>query len=147
LRADVRKLFTGIIEKHKTKLSILQDILERESDKRYLIKSDSVSTLLNTIEDDNHHFETIDVLDFEISELKSRICEISGIPLQSFKDHITKSNTHLASEYSELISLIDTVLKNLHGERKKIIKEMEEKIVDIGFDIESLRRIMKLKGS
>ena len=147
MRDDVKKLFSGIIEKLSLKLSILQDILERESDKRYLLKSDSAAALLSAIDDDNHHLETIDVLDFEISALRDRICEIAGIPSQSFKDHIGKSNKDLSSEYFELISQIDSVLTDLYRERKRLIQEMEDKIADIGSDIESLRRIMKLKSS
>ena len=147
MRDDVKKLFSGIIEKLSLKLSILQDILERESDKRYLLKSDSAAALLSAIDDDNHHLETIDVLDFEISALRDRICEIAGIPSQSFKDHIEKSNRDLSSEYLELISQIDSVLTDLYRERKRLIQEMEDKIADIGSDIESLRRIMKLKSS
>jgi ABC-type phosphate transport system auxiliary subunit len=147
LRDDVKKLFTDITEKLKIKISILQDILERESDKRYLIRSDSVSQLLNAIENDNYLYEAIDVIDFEISELKNRICEIAGITPQGFQDHISKSNSSLSSEYRTLILRLDGVFKNLYGERKKLIKEMEEKIDTIDFDLESLRRVMKLKGS
>lgn len=147
MRADVKKLFSGIIEKLSLKLSILQDILERESDKRYLLKTDSVAALLSVIDDDNHHLETIDVLDFEISALQNRICEIAGIPSRSLKNHIRKSNADLSSEYFDLISQIDSVLTSLYGERERLIREMEDTIADIGSDIESLRRIMKLKRS
>jgi ABC-type phosphate transport system auxiliary subunit len=147
LRDDVKKLFTDITEKLKIKISILQDILERESDKRYLIRSDLVSQLLNAIEDDNYLYEAVDVIDFEISELKNRICEIAGITAQGFEDHISKSDSSLSSEYRTLILQLDVVFKNLYGERKKLIKEMEEKIDTIEFDIESLRRVMRLKGS
>jgi ABC-type phosphate transport system auxiliary subunit len=147
LRDDVKKLFTDITEKLKIKISILQDILERESDKRYLIRTDSISQLLNAIENDNYLYEAIDVIDFEISELKNRICEIAGITPQGFEDHISQSNSSLSSEYRTLIHRLDGVFKNLYGERKKLIKEMEEKIDTIDFDLESLRRVMKLKGS
>jgi hypothetical protein len=147
LRDDVKKLLTDITEKLRIKISILQDILERESDKRYLLKSDSVSQLLTAIENDNYLYEAIDVIDFEISELKNRICEIAGITPQCFEHHIFKSNSSLSSEYRTLVLQLDGVFKNLYGERKNLIKEMEEKIDTIDFDIESLRRVMKLKGS
>ena len=147
MRDDVKKLLTDITEKLTIKISILQDILERESDKRYLVRSDSVPQLLDAIENDNYLYEAIDVIDFEISELKNRICEIAGISPHGFEHHISQSDSSLSSEYCTLLLQLDGVFKNLYGERKKLIKEMEEKIDTIDFDIESLRRVMKLKGS
>ena len=146
LRDDIKNLLTSIIDKLKKKISILQNIYNSETNKRYLLKSGSISNLLRSIENDNFQFEKIDVFDYEIARLKERICKIAGITIDSFDLHLLKLNSKLYGEYSNLITEINNVLDILFREREELIKRMEENLDNINFDIGSLKKIMRLKG-
>ena len=146
LRDDIKNLLTSIIDRLKNKISILQDIYNSETNKRYLLKSGSISNLLHSIENDNFQFEKIDVFDYEIAGLKERICEIAGIDIDSFDLHLSKLNSKLYGEYSELVMEMNNVIGILSREREELIKDMEEQLDNINFDIESLKNIMRLKG-
>lgn len=145
MRDDVQQILIALTDKLKNKISLLQNIHNREIDKRHLIRSESIDQLLSELKEDDHLFQEIDLLDYEISSLKGKLCEIAGISSSQLQQYIITTDSPPCREYVETIQHLQTLMREVVQDREKSISVMESKYRELQSDITSLHTLLRLK--
>jgi len=145
LRDDVQQILIALTDKLKNKISLLQNIHNREVEKRHLIRSESIDQLLSALKEDDYLFQEIDLLDCEISSLKGKLCEIAGISSSQLHHHLIRTDTLPCREYAETIHHLQKLMKEVVQDRDKSISVMESKYRELQTDITTLNTLLRLK--
>ncbi|GEM_PF-2866712 len=145
MRDDVQQILIALTDKLKNKISLLQNIHNREVEKRHLIRSESIDQLLSALKEDDYLFQEIDLLDCEISSLKGKLCEIAGISSSQLHHHLIRTDTLPCREYAETIHHLQKLMKEVVQDRDKSISVMESKYRELQTDITTLNTLLRLK--
>jgi hypothetical protein len=145
LRDDVQQILIALTDKLKNKISLLQNIHNREIDKRHLIRSESIDQLLSALKEDDYLFQEIDLLDYEISSLKGKLCEIAGISSSQLHQYLIRTDSLPCREYAETIHRLQNLMKEVVQDREKSISFMKSKYRELQTDITTLNTLLRLK--
>jgi hypothetical protein len=145
LRDDLFNLFLQLKEAYNQKLQILETISRNETLLRYFLQSDKINEISDLIREDNELFIAVDSVEFDIQDLISKICKISGIEKDNFNNYFLNRIEDPIPEIKNLKEKTRKQLSELISERNKFIKKMESKLAELKLDIESLNAIRSLK--
>lgn len=143
MRDDVTSLFHSLNKLLRQKLTLLNSVLSREPEKRYLVKTGSYDKLLGEIQDDGEIFNEVDLLDFEITQLKENICDTCGIQADSFDSLFKDEESECTNNYFSLVKDINIVFNEFSEERDRLIQVMSESGKATQDDWESLKKTIK----
>ena len=144
MRGDVETLLKKLYDLYNQKYELLKIIYTGEVNKRYCLKSDNITGLLESIEQDNEIYERVSALGYDIEMLENEICRVSGIGTLHFHNELLNTKEKLFTELKALIKRIQKALADLTVERDKLIGDMEKKRNEIGFDIKFLSNLKRL---
>lgn len=145
LRDDLESLFTDLNLLNQKRLNFFEQIAKNENHKRYYLKSNNITRLLESIEDDNDIIDKLNVLEFEIQEIITKICNIAGIEYTEFERYFTKRKEALIVQHFQLKEEVNKTVSFLVNERDATIKEMNKRMSDIKTDIDSFANLLKFK--
>lgn len=144
MRDDIRALFKSLNSLLPQKLALLNSILSKEPEKRYLVKTGSIDKLLQKIENDDEILGEIDILDYEMTRLRENICDICGIQADSFDSFFENEQSEQASGYFRLYKEIHRILDKLASDREVLLQLMHEKGKSAQADWKSLKKTIQL---
>ncbi|HON79090.1 MAG TPA: hypothetical protein PK544_11400 [Spirochaetota bacterium] len=145
MRDDIQQLALELLKHYENKLALLKKILTSETDKRYYLKTGSFDELEELFSNDNHIIDIVNTIDVDIMNIKSRICNISGIEEKAFERLFFHTQNEVSGELKNKIAEIGKVLTSIQEDRKYLIQNMEQQRNSLKTDIQSLSFYGKFK--
>lgn len=142
LRDDISSLLSEAKCLINRKMELINIIKQSETEKRYLIPTDNSQQLLDLLQKDQDCMEQIELLDFDIQQIKHQIAAIAGMDQFSY-DRL--SPTHEIKEMHDAETRILSSMDSLSKSRQELIEMMERRLEGMNRDINSLSRLNKLK--
>ena len=145
MRDDIQQLALELLKHYENKLALLRKILTSEIDKRYYLKTGSFDELEELFSNDNHIIDIVNTIDVDIMNIKSRICDISGIEEKAFERLFLHTQNEVSGELKNKIAEIGKVLTSIQEDRNYLIQNMEQQRNSLKTDIQSLSFYGKFK--
>ncbi|MBN2039960.1 MAG: hypothetical protein JW864_07970 [Spirochaetes bacterium] len=145
MRDDLSTLFERLVSFFNDKNNLLEQINRNEIQLRYLVKSGNEEEITGLLQSDSDLFVRLDSLEFDIQTLISNICKITGIEKNRFNSFFSKRDEDIIKKVFVTMEASEKKMYDLFKDRKKVIKEMEEKMTSIHNDINTLKFIRRIK--
>jgi len=146
LRDDIRKLFSELSPLYKQKISKLQLLYNSDINNEYLLRSEDLEELLESIVLDDEIINDIDVIDFKISEIVDRLLDKLGLSPAEFSDFLEKSEEDEIKDIYNLRTRERDKIIEVFNRRETLMNSMEKKAASIMKDADELKKIIELKS-
>ncbi len=146
MRDDIQNHFTSINSSLHRKLRLLRDLLEKEREILYSLKTENTDRAADLIESDDALIEEINTLDALVAEKRRLICAAAGIDYSGFHSFFKDIEEEAACEMRRLEESMQPVLKELMEMRITVGDMLAGALGRTGKDIEELERIDRLRN-
>jgi len=147
LRDDVKDLFNNLLKHLDSKKILLNNLLENEKSASDLLKyrNDAEDDLLRIIEDETASIDEINIIDYDISQIKDEINRRYSIDFDKiFKKNYYTSEPEIIN-YKDEVLLHEDILNRIIILKKQNNILMENDQEDLKIQIDELERMSKLK--
>ena len=144
LRDDVKECIIELARRYGDKRELVKKLLLRESDKLHYFKSQNIERIFDLIEGDNEIIEAIDAIDYDISQIETRLSNILGVPAKDIFVHLAAEK----GETEELIFLrrdIGDSIKLLYKQRELLNDRLMSESRRLKNSIDEISRLGRLK--
>ncbi len=146
MRDDVKILLESLLELYGTKHILLQNLHKDIATKLYYCKSGDYSRLSDSIESDHETFTEIDLLDFNISRIRTELCRVMGIKASSLIPILSMGIHPLFRRFLTRVDDVASELRGYTSDHDELIKEMESHKEEINKARKSLLSLIKIAG-
>ncbi len=146
MRDDLLKLFRNLLQFVKQKLKILNILSNNKSQKWSFLNTDKLDQLLDMMAEEENLLDQINSINFEIKELEREICEIAGIENNEFDTLILNIDEKTVIDLKNKRIKIDKIFKDQIADQDEFIVQMNEKLRELGRDVEALSFIKRIKN-
>lgn len=146
LRDDIREQCLEQQALYRKKLQYLKKFLASESDKIVFMKSGKTDKCIALLEEDQETIAEIDALDYSIKKTDDELARKLGIRPGDINEYLRKRKEEPIREIYEVKTEIESLVAELLGKRKEIIRLMEKSADEVKkyiLELESLDRIKK----
>ena len=147
MRDDVKDLFNNLLKHLDSKKILLNNLLENEKSASDLLKyrNDAEDDLLRIIEDETASIDEINIIDYDISQIKDEINRRYSIDFDKiFKKNYYTSEPEIIN-YKDEVLLHEDILNRIIILKKQNNILMENDQEDLKIQIDELERMSKLK--
>lgn len=146
MRADIHSELNKLKTYYNQKLELLNSFIIQNMACLSYLQSNNLESLEDTIFKDDSIINTINLIDFDIAEVKTKLCKKCGIDFGDFNKYFietAKSNTE--TELKVLLNEINKTLTKVQDGREEIIKLLDKQMSEINKDITSLQNLRETK--
>jgi uncharacterized coiled-coil DUF342 family protein len=147
LRDDIKKLFESLNSLYINKLNLYESLAINTEECNFHMVSGDFETIDEKLETSNATIAEIDVLDFEITQIKSEICRLSGIEYYRFENFfLINSTDEITDTTNDLLTKMKKLMRQSLDNRDSMIQKIHEKQAEMSSSIESLSRTRALNN-
>lgn len=145
LRADIVEQFTDLNLLYQQKLSLYNELAMNTESCSFHIISGNIDMIDEKLEESNEIITRIDALDYDITQIKSEICRVSGIEYYQFERYYLAEEKHEVTLVTGgLLAQMKKLMRQSIDNRDQMIKKLHEEQAKIASSIHSLTRTRAL---
>ena len=143
MRDDIENILLNITTLCQQKHQLLQKIHTNCKNKHYYLKTDNIDSLNESFKKDKDLYERHGILEFEINNLRRKICKIAGIDVFKFENYFLNMKEKSCIDLKEILHRIENLLFSLEKDNEDLIIKMEKRLGTLKVDIDSLSALQR----
>lgn len=145
MRADILQQFSDLNSLYEKKLSLYNELAVNTEACSFHIVSGNIDKIDEKLEESNDIITRIDALDYDITQIKSEICRVSGIQYHQFERYyLTDSKNEVTDKTHSLLSEMKRLMRLSIDNRDQMIKKLHQQQATLASSIHTLTRTRAL---
>lgn len=142
MRNDIKELIEKLNDLYREKKELYTKLRRNTEECNFQIVSKKLEEIEDLLYVSNTIIDEVDNLDYDITQIKSELCEISGIEYHAFdKTYLEKE-----SETNRILGELKPIIREALENREKLIKRIQMEQAKVLASIDSLSRTHALNA-